>query len=88
MGTNGQQPTWNRKKTEKRSEVRARRVADHRTRLRNEGAARGMVGLADAEWNILRSVVAGLPPERREETWSQTAEILRRLSERIADQST
>jgi hypothetical protein len=88
MSTDSKQPTWKRKTTEKRSDTRARRVADHRARLRNEGAARGMAGLADAEWNILRSVIAGLPPERREEVWSHTAEILRRISEKTAAQGT
>lgn len=82
--TETDRPTWNRKRAQKRKDLRAQRMSAHHQQLRREGAARGMRGVADAEWNVLRSVVAGVPEPVRDEEWKAIAAIVRQLSEVLA----
>ncbi|MFD8597480.1 hypothetical protein ACFV1L_21000 [Kitasatospora sp. NPDC059646] len=84
MGDTAQPPAWRRKRTEKRSEERARRVGAHAARLRSEAASGGPSALAAAEWNILRAVVSRLPEAVREGEWMQIATALQSLSANLA----
>lgn len=83
--TSGDRPTWQRKRTQKRSEVRAQRIENHRQQLRREGAARGYKGVAAAEWDIVRAAVGALPESLRDEEWKTIAAILRQLTDSLND---
>jgi hypothetical protein len=74
---------WRRRRTEKRSEARAKRTAAHELEVRRMGAARGAKGLAEAEWNIFRAKIADLPEPVREERWRRLATLLRQVSDTL-----
>lgn len=84
MSSPAQPPAWRRKRTEKRSEQRARRVGAHAAQLRNEAAADGPKGAAAAEWNILRSTINRLPEAAQDGEWMQLATALKQLSTALA----
>lgn len=76
--------TWKGKRDVKRRDLRAQRTDNHRQELRRQGSARGMKGVAEAEWNILRSAVTSLPEQRRDEEWKTVATVLRQLAEALS----
>ncbi|MDX3771234.1 MULTISPECIES: hypothetical protein [unclassified Streptomyces] len=80
--TNGDRPTWQRKRTQKRKDVRAQRTENHHQQLRRQGAERGFKGVAEAEWNIVRSAIGRLPQEQGDDLWRQMAAILRQIAEK------
>ncbi|MFF3358195.1 hypothetical protein ACFYWN_37565 [Streptomyces sp. NPDC002917] len=82
--TDAGRPAWQRKRDKRRSELRVERSENHRQQLRRDGAARGHKGVADAEWNILRSAVGALPERRRDEEWKTIAAFLRQLAESLS----
>ncbi|MET9587101.1 hypothetical protein ABZY10_29235 [Streptomyces sp. NPDC006539] len=84
--TNRDRPTWERKRAQKRKDVRAQRTANHHQELRRQGAARGYKGVAEAEWNIMRSAIGKLPQEQRDDLWRQIAATLRQIAENAAVQ--
>ncbi|MFJ7250139.1 hypothetical protein ACIQWA_36645 [Kitasatospora sp. NPDC098652] len=84
MSSTAQPPAWRRKRTEKRSEQRARRVGAHAAQLRSEAASGGPSAVAAAEWNILRSVIGRLPEAARDGEWMQIATALQNLSTNLA----
>ncbi|MGW2545607.1 hypothetical protein ACWC5I_33210 [Kitasatospora sp. NPDC001574] len=84
MSSTGQPPAWRRKRTEKRSDQRARRVGAHAAQLRGEAASGGPKEAAAAEWNILRSVIGRLPEAVRDGEWMQIAAALQSLSTNLA----
>lgn len=81
--TSADRPTWRRKRDQKRRETRAQRTENYRQQLRREGAARGIKGVAEAEFNIVRSVIGALPEHRRDEEWKVLATVLRQLGEAL-----
>ncbi|MCX5216149.1 hypothetical protein OG689_44245 [Kitasatospora sp. NBC_00240] len=83
LSTPAQPPAWRRKRDSKRSEDSARRVAAHQVRLRSAAAAGGAKAAAEAEWDIVRRVIAGLPEGARDGEWAQLAAVLRQLSTRL-----
>jgi len=77
-------PSWRRKRQEKRREVSAQRVANHRMETRRTAAARGAQGDAEAEWNILRAAIKALPDQaRRDQEWKTAATVLRQLTDTL-----
>lgn len=83
MSSPAQPPTWRRKRETKRSDDRAKRMAAHQTRLRSRAAAGGPKAGAEAEWDIVRGVIVGLPESARDGEWAQLAAVLRQLSTRL-----
>ncbi|OEJ36332.1 hypothetical protein [Streptomyces agglomeratus] len=81
---NKDRPSWRRKRDKKRSELRAERTESHRQQLRRAGAARGYKGVADAEWDILRSAVGAVPERLRDEEWKTIAAVLRQLTDGLS----
>ncbi|MEU3495374.1 hypothetical protein ABZ747_18035 [Kitasatospora cineracea] len=84
MADTAQPPAWRRARAEKRSEQRARRVADHAAKIRSAAAGGGPKEAAAAEWDVLRSVVGRLPEAARDGEWMQLAAALRSLSTSLA----
>ncbi|MFG2977725.1 hypothetical protein ACGFYY_32635 [Streptomyces sp. NPDC048331] len=82
--TSADRPTWRRKRDQKRSETRAQRTENYRQQLRREGATRGIKGVAEAEFNIVRSVIGALPEHRRDEEWKALAAVLRQLGQGLS----
>ncbi|GAA1109697.1 hypothetical protein [Kitasatospora arboriphila] len=83
MSSTEQPPAWRRKRETKRSEDRARRVGAHAAQLRSRAAAGGPKAVAEAEWDIVRRVIAGLPEGARGGEWAHLAAVLRQLSTRL-----
>ncbi|GAA1234019.1 hypothetical protein GCM10009665_25370 [Kitasatospora nipponensis] len=83
MSSPAQPPAWRRKRETKRSEESARRVAAHQVRLRSRAVAGGAKASAEAEWDIVRRVIGGLPEAARDGEWAQLAAVLRQLSTRL-----
>ncbi|MGW2255501.1 hypothetical protein ACWCXH_35825 [Kitasatospora sp. NPDC001660] len=82
-----QPPAWRRKRTEKRSEQRKRRVEAHVAQLRSEAAAAGRPqDVAAAEWNILRLTINRLPEAAQGGEWMQITTLLRQISAKLAGQ--
>ena len=84
MSSTAQPPAWRRKRAEKRSEQRARRVGAHAAQLRSEAASGGPKDAAAAEWNILRATVGRLPEAVRDGEWMQITAALQSLSAALA----
>ncbi|MFD7734320.1 hypothetical protein ACFV6F_28575 [Kitasatospora phosalacinea] len=84
MGDTAQPPAWRRKRTEKRSEERARRVGAHAAKIRSKAVGGGPREAAAAEWDVLRSVVGRLPEAVRDGEWMQLAAVLQSLSANLA----
>lgn len=84
MSSTAQPPAWRRKRTEKRSEQRARRVGAHAAQIRSKAAGGGPKGAAAAEWDVLRSVINRLPEAVQDGEWMQLASALKNLSTNLA----
>ncbi|GAA2121468.1 hypothetical protein GCM10009759_71210 [Kitasatospora saccharophila] len=84
MGDTAQPPAWRRKRTEKRSEERARRAGAHAAKIRSKAAGGGPKEAAAAEWDVLRSVIGRLPEGVRDGEWMQIAAALQSLSTNLA----
>ncbi|MGW4807172.1 hypothetical protein [Kitasatospora sp. NPDC004272] len=84
MGDTAQPPAWRRKRIEKRSEERARRVGAHAAKIRSKAVGGGAKVAAEAEWDVLRSVIGRLPEAVRDGEWMQLATALQSLSANLA----
>lgn len=81
-----QPPAWRRKRTEKRSAMRARRVEIHQAATRTAAAQTGNpAAVAAAEWDILRAVINRLPEAARDGEWAQLAVALKRQSSALEE---